>query len=166
MMTEPNSGMGGTAVEHASHDDIQAALSAAVERWEADVLDLSHAIHADPELGGQEFHAVKRVWPVLRKAAFSFDEVQPGQPTAFSARFGTGDLVVALCVEYDALPAIGHACGLHVNAASAVGAALALAAVADDLGITVKVLGTPPKRPRAAKWPSSRKGSSTTCPWP
>ena len=116
-MTGPNTGMRGPAVEHPSHDDIQAALASAVERWEADVLDLSHAIHADPELGGREYRAAKRVRRVLRMAGFSFDEVQPGQPTAFSARFGTGTLVVALCVEYDALPAIGHACGHNVNAA-------------------------------------------------
>jgi amidohydrolase len=150
-MTGPNTGMRGTAVEHPSHDDIQAALASAVERWEADVLDLSHAIHADPELGGREFRAVKRVRRVLRMAGFSFDEVQPGQPTAFSARFGTGTLVVALCVEYDALPAIGHACGHNVNAASAIGAALALAAVADDVGLTVKVLGTPAEETTGGK---------------
>jgi amidohydrolase len=59
--------------------------------------------------------------------------------------------VVALCVEYDALPAIGHACGHNVNAASAVGAALALAAVASDLGITVKVLGTPAEETTGGK---------------
>ncbi|MEV7605932.1 amidohydrolase [Paenarthrobacter sp. NPDC089322] len=139
------------AVGHLSQHDVDAALKAAVERWTPEILDLSHAIHADPELGGQEFRAVKRVRRVLRKAGFSFDEQQPGQPTAFSARFGTGELVVALCVEYDALPAIGHACGHNVNAASAVGAALALCAVADQLGLTVKVLGTPAEETTGGK---------------
>ncbi|MBT2535656.1 peptidase dimerization domain-containing protein [Arthrobacter sp. ISL-69] len=38
-----------------------------------------------------------------------------------------------------------------MNAASAVGAALALAAVADDLGITVKVLGTPAEETTGGK---------------
>jgi amidohydrolase len=52
-------------------------------------------------------------------------------------------LHVAICAEYDALPGIGHACGHNIIAASAVGAGLALATVADDLGITVRVLGTP-----------------------
>ncbi|SON60487.1 p-aminobenzoyl-glutamate hydrolase subunit B [Mycobacterium simulans] len=45
--------------------------------------------------------------------------------------------------NYDALPGIGHACGHNIIAASAVGAALALAEVADDLGLTVALLGTP-----------------------
>ena len=48
-----------------------------------------------------------------------------------------------MCVEYDALPAVGHACGHNVIAAAGVGAGLALAAVADQLGLKVTVMGTP-----------------------
>ncbi|PRB37676.1 peptidase M20 [Arthrobacter sp. MYb23] len=139
------------AVVLASPEEVHSALEDHLERWRPEILDLSHAIHADPELGGQEFRAVKRVQKVLLKAGFTFDEPQPEQPTAFSARFGSGGLVVALCVEYDALPDIGHACGHNVNAASAVGAALALAAVANELDITVKVLGTPAEETTGGK---------------
>ena len=39
-----------------------------------------------------------------------------GLPTAFTASAGSGDLTVALCVEYDALPDIGHACGHNLIA--------------------------------------------------
>src|SRR5690349_19418151 len=151
MNSGPNSGRGGAAVVPLSPAATEAALEVAVERWKPEILDLSHAIHADPELGGEEFRAAKRVSRVLRTAGFSFDKPQPAQPTAFSAHFGSGELVVALCVEYDALPAIGHACGHNVNAASAVGAALALAAVADELGLTVKVLGTPAEETTGGK---------------
>jgi amidohydrolase len=63
--------------------------------------------------------------------------------TAFRADFGSGPLAVGVCAEYDALPGIGHACGHNIIAASAVGAALALADVADELGLTVALLGTP-----------------------
>ena len=48
-----------------------------------------------------------------------------------------------MCAEYDALPEVGHACGHNIIAASAVGAGLALAAVADEIGLQVRVLGTP-----------------------
>jgi amidohydrolase len=64
-------------------------------------------------------------------------------PTAFVASAGSGDLAVGICAEMDALPGIGHGCGHNVIAASAVGAALALAPVADELGLTVRVFGTP-----------------------
>jgi amidohydrolase len=50
---------------------------------------------------------------------------------------------VTICAEYDALPAVGHACGHNIIAASALGAAIAAAAVADDVGLTVEVIGTP-----------------------
>ncbi len=126
-------------------------VGTAVERWEGDILRLSHAIHADPELSGEEFRAAKRVTALLKGAGFRFDDGQPVLPASFSARFGTGELVVAFCVEYDALPVIGHACGHNVNAASAVGAALALSAVADDVGVTVKVLGTPAEESTGGK---------------
>ena len=42
--------------------------------------------------------------------------------TALVARTGSGPLRVAICAEYDALPAVGHACGHNIIAAAAVGA--------------------------------------------
>ncbi len=130
---------------------VAGGLSASLERWKAEILALSHAIHADPEPSGNELRAAERVRVLLRSAGFIFDAAQPSLPASFSARHGTGGLVVAFCVEYDALPGIGHACGHNVNAASTVGAALALAAVADELGITVKVLGTPAEETSGGK---------------
>lgn len=151
MIAGLNSGTRASAVVLGAQGDLQIVLETEVQRWTPEILDLSHAIHADPELGGQEFRAAKRVRRVLRRAGFSFDERQPAQPTAFAASYGSGELVVALCVEYDALPDIGHACGHNVNAASAVGAALALAAVAKELDITVRVLGTPAEETTGGK---------------
>ena len=66
-----------------------------------------------------------------------------GLDTAFRADYGSGPLTVGICAEYDALPEIGHACGHNIIAASAVGAALALADVAEELGLRVSLLGTP-----------------------
>lgn len=66
-----------------------------------------------------------------------------GLPTALSARRGNGDLHIVLCAEYDALPRIGHACGHNIIAAAAAGAAIALGDLADELGITITVMGTP-----------------------
>jgi amidohydrolase len=64
-------------------------------------------------------------------------------PTAFVARAGHGPLHVAICAEYDALPGIGHACGHNIIAAMALGAGMAAARVADDVGLTVSIIGTP-----------------------
>ena len=80
---------------------------------------------------------------LLAEAGFTVNRGVCDLPTALSARFGSGPLHIAFCAEYDCLPDIGHACGHNIIAAASVGAALALAQVADDAGVTVSLLGTP-----------------------
>ncbi|MDJ0358249.1 M20 family metallopeptidase [Paenarthrobacter sp. PH39-S1] len=137
---------------------VRLRIEEALHRHAGDVLELSHALHADPELSGEEFRAAERVRELLRVSGFSLDRRQPEAPTAFCASAGTGNVVVVLCVEYDALPGIGHACGHNVNGAASVGAALALAAVAEELGITVRVLGTPAEEAHGGKVDLIREG--------
>ena len=69
--------------------------------------------------------------------------LRPGVETAFEAHAGSAGPTVAVLCEYDALPGIGHACGHNVIAAAGLGAGLAAAALADELGGRVVVLGTP-----------------------
>ena len=66
-------------------------------------------------------------------------------PTAFVAqrRLRKRPSHIAICAEYDALPGIGHACGHNIIAAAAAGAGIAAARIADDVGLTVRVIGTP-----------------------
>jgi len=107
------------------------------------LIDLSHHIHAHPELGYQEELASRWLAEALADAGFAVELGVHDLPTAFVARAGSGPLHVAICAEYDCLPAIGHACGHNIIAAMAVGAGLAAAQVADEVGLTVTVLGTP-----------------------
>jgi len=107
------------------------------------LIALSHKIHANPEAAWQEFESSAAVAKTLSDHGFEVVEQVAGLPTAFRAEFGTGDLTVALCAEYDALPGLGHACGHNIIASSSVGAAIALASVANDLNLKVVVLGTP-----------------------
>ncbi len=114
-----------------------------VRRRGADLVELSHAIHAEPELAFAEHRSCAKAQTLVAERGFEITAAAGGLDTAFRADFGSGPLVVGVCAEYDALPEIGHACGHNIIAASAVGAALALAEVADDLGLTVALLGTP-----------------------
>jgi amidohydrolase len=107
------------------------------------LIGLSHWIHANPELGYQEVLASGWVQEWLTTAGFDVRTGVGGMPTALVGSYGPGPFHVAICVEYDALPAVGHACGHNVIAAAGVGAGLALASVADQLGLKVTVLGTP-----------------------
>jgi amidohydrolase len=107
------------------------------------LVDLSHRIHATPELGFAETVSAATVADALELAGFRVARGVCDLPTAFVARAGSGPLRIAICAEYDALPNVGHACGHNVIAAAAVGAGIGLAAVADTVGVEVLVVGTP-----------------------
>ena len=115
----------------------------AVDAHLGGLIDLSHPIHADPELSYDEFRSSVLVADALERGGFRVTSGTAGLPTAFVAEAGDGPLVLAICAEYDALPDVGHACGHNIIAATAVGAGLGLLPLADELGITVRVLGTP-----------------------
>jgi amidohydrolase len=119
------------------------AAGAVVSAARDDLIDLSHRIHAHPELLFEEFQSSTWVASALSDGGFSVDMGVCDLPTAFVARYGSGPLHIGICAEYDALPTIGHACGHNIIASAAVGAGLALAQVADEVGLTVTVLGTP-----------------------
>lgn len=107
------------------------------------LIALSHRIHAHPELGFEEEKASTWLCEALDSAGFTVDQGICDLPTAFRARAGSGPLHIGICAEYDSLPGIGHACGHNIIAASAIGAALAAAKVADEVGLTIEVIGTP-----------------------
>ena len=109
----------------------------------APLLALSHRIHAHPELGFEEEQACGWLATMLDEAGFAVQTGICELPTAFIARAGGGPLNIGIMAEYDSLSGVGHACGHNLIAAMAAGAALALAKVADDVGLTVTVIGTP-----------------------
>jgi len=113
-----------------------------VETQRLSLVELSRRIHANPEVRWEEVRSSTRTAEVLEAGGFQVARPE-GVPTAFVARIGTGPLHVAICAEYDALPGVGHACGHNVIASAAVGAGLALVPVADEVGLTVSVMGTP-----------------------
>ncbi len=115
----------------------------AVEDARADLVELSHFIHAHPELGYAEFESAGAVARLAEAHGFVVERGTAGLATAFRATRGDGSLHVAFCAEYDALPDVGHACGHNIIAATSLGAAIGLAAVADQLDLTVVLLGTP-----------------------
>jgi amidohydrolase len=120
--------------------------SAARERFESardGLISLSRRIHGNPELGFEEEKSSTWLCEALADAGFAVEKGICDLSTAFRASAGSGPLHVGICAEYDCLPGIGHACGHNIIAASAVGAALAAAKVADEVGLTIHVIGTP-----------------------
>ena len=127
--------------------DTKRRLAAAVDAARDEILDLSHRIHADPEVAFEEVHASKWIAETLARHGFTVERPVGRLATAVRAtrRGGLrGDRPrIAILAEYDALPGLGHGCGHNTMAASGVGAAIALASIADDLPGEIVFLGTP-----------------------
>ena len=127
--------------------ELKERVAAAVEAARDEIIDLSHRIHADPEPAFEEHHAAAWVAEVLRGHGFEVEHPAGSLATAVRAvkrggRAGTKPRI-GILAEYDALPGLGHGCGHNTMAASGVGAAIALAAVAEDLPGEIVFLGTP-----------------------
>ncbi|HLE43720.1 MAG TPA: M20 family peptidase, partial [Methylomirabilota bacterium] len=105
-------------------DGLKSRVDEAVEALTDELWDLALRIHANPELAYKEEKAAAWLTEFLEGRGCRVERGVGGVPTAFRAEVpgaGPGP-TIAVLAEYDALPAIGHACGHNVIATSAVGA--------------------------------------------
>lgn len=114
-----------------------------IDEHRLNLVSISEKIHGDPELGHQEYNASKLIVEELNNLGYKVQLGVAGMDTAFIARKGVGSPKIGILAEYDALPGIGHACGHNLIAGSALGAAVGLAGLVDELNATVIVFGTP-----------------------
>jgi len=137
----------------------KARLAAAVEANRAEIIGLSRRIHATPELAFAEVQASTWITDALRAHGFAVEHPAGSLATAVRGRLRGGRARdsgrdsgsepggdgprIGILAEYDALPGLGHGCGHNTMAASGVGAAIALAAIAPELAGEIVFLGTP-----------------------
>jgi amidohydrolase len=115
----------------------------AFEAVEAELREISRWMYENPEIGYQEYETSRRLASYLESKGFAVTYPAHGLETSFEASVGSSGPRVVICCEYDALPEVGQACGHNIIATAAVGAGIALAGLAGELGIRVTVLGTP-----------------------
>lgn len=108
-------------------------------------IQTSQDIHANPEIGNQEFYASGKHVALLENAGFDVSTAVAGHETSFYAVKDSGieGPTVAYLAEYDALPGLGHACGHNIIGTTSVAAGIALAETLIETGGRVVVLGTP-----------------------
>ena len=126
-----------------ARDALKRRAADAVDARLGGLLGISRRLHQHPETAWRENASSAFLADELAARGFAVERGAAGLPTAFVAEYGEGDVTVGLVAEYDALPGLGHACGHNIIAAAACLAAGALAPLADDLGIALRVLGTP-----------------------
>jgi amidohydrolase len=124
-------------------DDVHTALRAEVGRRADALWDVALHLHAAPEYAFAEHRAADLLTRALEQGGFTVERGVAGLPTAFTARSGHGRPAVALLLEYDALPGLGHACGHNLIAAAGLGAALAAGTVLGTTHGSVLAVGTP-----------------------
>jgi amidohydrolase len=137
----------------------KARMRAEIEGQADALLAASHDIHAHPEVNYEEQFAHDLLTEALERAGLAVERHAFGLETAFAARAGSAGPTIAVLCEYDALPGIGHACGHNIIATAGLGAGLAAAAVADEVGGRVVVLGTPAEEGGGGKIRMIRAGA-------
>ncbi len=140
-------------------DRVKKRVCAEVDRLADRLIDASHEIHAHPELNYQEVFAHDLLTGILDDLGYAPTRGAYGVDTAFEAGAGASGPEIAVLCEYDALPGIGHACGHNVIATAGLGAGLAAAALADELGGRVRIMGTPAEEGGGGKILMARQGA-------
>ena len=117
----------------------------AIDDRRPELIALSQAIHADPELGYQEQRASARLTEMLAANGFGVTRAYGGVETAYRADAAgkDGGPTVAILAEYDALPDIGHACGHNLIAMMGTAAAIGVRSVIGELTGRIAAIGTP-----------------------
>jgi amidohydrolase len=140
----------------------KARAAAAVDAASAEIIDLSHRIHANPEPAFEEVQAAAWVAETIGRHGYAVEHPVGSLATAVRGRIAGGRGAdgprIGILAEYDALPGLGHGCGHNTMAASGVGAAIALAAVRDAFAGEIVFLGTPAEERGSGKATMIRDG--------
>lgn len=107
-------------------------------------MDLVKQMYDNPEIGFQEFETQKLLANYLINAGFETKTAVVCE-TDFVAEYKSnkpGPIIAFMC-EYDALPEVGHGCGHNLIAGIGIAAGEALKSIADEIGGTIRVMGTP-----------------------
>ncbi|KAJ53091.1 amidohydrolase [Clostridium tetanomorphum] len=126
-------------------EEIKKCILVDIEKNKEGYINISHAIHSNPEMGNQEFFASQILNKKLEENGFNIERGVAGHPTAFIARKKASKqgVTIGYLAEYDALPNLGHACGHNIIGTTSIASAIALSKVIHEIGGEIVVLGTP-----------------------
>ena len=144
-------------------------LMESIEKRADKFKEISMNIWEYAELDFNEFKSAQLLQQTLEAEGFSIQSEAAGMPTAFVASYGSGQPVIAILAEYDALPGVsqeavpylqkregsesGHACGHHLFGAGSTAAAIAVKDWLEKSGMegTIRLYGTPAEETAGGK---------------
>lgn len=144
--------------------EINSKKKAAIETIEKrfdELTDLSDKIWAHEEVAFKEHKSSKALADYAEEQGFRVNRGVAGIPTAFTAEYGSGQPIIGILGEFDALPGLsqktvptkdpqnpggaGHGCGHNLFGVASMGAATAIKELIEEGKIkgTVRFYGTP-----------------------
>lgn len=115
-------------------------------RFKKDLLELNEFMYLNPELGYEEFKSTDKIISIINK---HIDDVKyktfKDIPTAFTSSINKKSKRknISICIEYDSLPNVGHACGHNLISSIGLGAFLILSKYKNILNYEIKLVGCP-----------------------
>ena len=99
-----------TEIKGISVDEWKKKICEETERLRPQLIQLSHSIHDEPEIGFQEFKSSAKICDFLEKQGFETERGYCDLPTSFKAvKKGPGKgPVVAFLAVFDGLCGVGH----------------------------------------------------------
>ena len=140
------------------------------------LIDVSDKIWEYAEIALLEYQSSELLEGILVKEGFHVEKDVADLPTAFVATYGSGQPVIGILAEYDALPGLsqdstpykkvleedgsGHGCGHNLFGSGSLGAALALKGVMEKHALqgTLKFYGCPAEEDVGGKLYMARAG--------
>ena len=156
--------------------DVKEKMIQSIEDKAGSYKHIAKSIWEYAELGYQEEKSSALLQHTLEEAGFDLKVGVADIPTAFIAEYGSGEPVVALLAEFDALPGLsqdslpvrteiegkasGHACGHHLFGTASVAAAIAIKEwmTSSKAKGTLRLYGTPAEEGGAGKVYMVREG--------
>lgn len=152
------------------------AVLKSVELHQQEIISLSDRIWEYSETALEEYNSSDLLAEYAEKQGFEVTRGVAEMPTAFTASFGSGEPIIGIIGEFDALPGLsqkaqptresiidgapGHACGHNMFGAGSLGAAVAIKELmeANQLKGTVRFYGTPAEESVGGKVYMARAG--------
>jgi len=122
-------------------------LSSEYSKIEKNINSINEYMYKNPELGYEEFKSSKKIIDFLKKnVGINNFQYFKDIPTAFVGQLKvkkTRKENIAICIEYDALPGIGHACGHNIISSIGLGAMYLLSKNKNKLNTDINIVGCP-----------------------
>jgi len=130
-----------------------------IKKYKDEIFELNDHLADFPEISGKEFKSVKKIVNLLIQKGFKVEYPFAEIETAFKATINENkEKKIAILVEYDALPDIGHGCGHCASGSISILAGLILCELKDAINGQIDLIGTPSEESGGSKVAMAERG--------